>query len=504
MANDKFTEQPEESEWFDGLLTTPDAGQEIGPDEHAVSSAGLVDISDLELEKIMQEALSDKWVEDAIQQESVEEPILDIFLDQEYSDSAVDPIVDMQAVASVEPEEPLEDEEDDEEDDEDPNAPVRKVRPKRKKGYGLFAIPQLLAVIIWFALIVVIGTSTGRLLWVCASDVLAFGRGDSEVNITITEYDDLDSIANKLYNAELIKYPQLFKLYAELTNAMEDGSIGVGKFKLYKSYDYHALVNGLSPHVAKKEEIEVMIPEGYTCAQIFALLEEKGVCTVEEMEEYACTSKFESYEFLDGVERGTKYCLEGFLFPDTYKFYINDNPRNIYHKMLSRFEDQFNSELQEHIITLNQRLSEMMRRQGYNQEYIDAHQMSLRDVVIVASMIEKESAHSGENYNISSVIYNRLTNPEYPYLNIDATLVYALGGKSGLTAADKELDSPYNTYKYPGLTPTPISNPGLSSILAALGPADTSYYFYALDPSINEHHFSETYQQHQEFLESLR
>ena len=501
MANDKFTEQPEESEWFDGLLTAPDAGQEIGPDEHAVSSAGLTDISDLELEKIMQEALSDEWLEDAVQQEAVQEPILDVIQDQEYSDSAVDPIDEMQAVAPVEPEEPSEEEE---EEDEDPNAPVRKVRPKRKKGYGLFAIPHLLSMVIWLALVVVIGTSMGRLLWVCASDVLAFGRGDAEVNITITESDDLDSIANKLYNAELIRYPQLFKFYAELTNAMEDGSIGVGKFKLYMSYDYHALVNGLSPHVAKKEEIEVMIPEGYTCAQIFALLEEKGICTVKELEEYACTSKFESYEFLDGVERGTKYCLEGFLFPDTYKFYINDNPRNIYHKMLSRFEDQFNAKLQEHITTLNQRLSEMMRRQGYKQEYIDAHQMTLRDVVIVASMIEKESAHSGENYNISSVIYNRLASPEYPYLNIDATLVYALGGKSDLTAADKELDSPYNTYKYPGLTPTPISNPGLSSILAALSPADTKFYFYALNPSINEHHFSETYQQHQEFLESLR
>ena len=498
MANDKFTEQPEESEWFDGLLTAPDAGQEIGPDEHAVSSAGLTDISDLELEKIMQEALSDEWLEDAVQQEAVQEPILDVIQDQEYSDSAVDPIDEMQAVAPVEPEEPSEEEE---EEDEDPNAPVRKVRPRRKKGYGLFAIPHLLSMVIWLALVVVIGTSMGRLLWVCASDVLAFGRGDAEVNITITESDDLDSIANKLYNAELIRYPQLFKFYAELTNAMEDGSIGVGKFKLYMSYDYHALVNGLSPHVAKKEEIDVMIPEGYTCAQIFALLEEKGICTVKELEEYACTSKFESYEFLDGVERGTKYCLEGFLFPDTYKFYINDNPRNIYHKMLSRFEDQFNAELQEHIITLNQRLSEMMRRQGYNQEYIDAHQMTLRDVVIVASMIEKESADSSENYKISSVIYNRLTNPEYPYLNIDATLVYALGGKSDLTAADKELDSPYNTYKYPGLPP---AIPGLSSILAALSPADTKFYFYALNPSINEHHFSETYQQHQEFLESLR
>ena len=118
-------------------------------------------------------------------------------------------------------------------------------------------------------------------------------------------------------------------------------------------------------------------------------------------------------------------------------------------------------------------------------------------------MIEKESAGSRENYNVSSVIYNRLNNPsEYPTLDIDATIVYAQGGYSEVI--DKDLDSPYNTYKYRGLPPTPISSPSLLSIQAALSPAKTDYYFYALDPSTGLHHFSKNYKEHQDFLNSIR
>ena len=128
---------------------------------------------------------------------------------------------------------------------------------------------------------------------------------------------------------------------------------------------------------------------------------------------------------------------------------------------------------------------------------------SLHEVIIIASMIEKESANVEESYTISSVIFNRLKHSsKYPYLNIDAALVYALG-KTDITAEDTKIDHPYNTYKYPGLTPGPISNPSQNSIAAALDPEKTDYYFYALDPSTSKHHFSKTYEEHLQFLASL-
>jgi len=137
-------------------------------------------------------------------------------------------------------------------------------------------------------------------------------------------------------------------------------------------------------------------------------------------------------------------------------------------------------------------------------DYIQEHTLDVMDVVNIAAMIERETAGSGESATIASVIYNRLCNPNYPFLNIDATIQYALGErKATLTYEDLEIDSPYNTYLYPGLPVGPISNPGLNSLKAALNPEDTGYYYYALDVD-GMHHFSRNQEEHEAFLASLR
>lgn len=373
---------------------------------------------------------------------------------------------------------------------------VRKGRPRRKKGEGLLGIPNILVTGVWVALTVLIGVTLGRLVWVCASEVLAFGREDKSVTITVYETDTLDDITKKLNRAELIHYPGLFKLYAKF--AVDEGDIKPGMWDLNTKYDYHALVKMMSPS-SSRDVVKVMIPEGYSCRQIFALLEENKVCTVQDMESYAASGTLNDYWFLDGVARGDRYCLEGFLFPDTYEFYQNDTPKSVLTKMLNNFDTRFDEELRGKIQTLNNHLTDLMRRDGKNQEYIDSHLFTVRDVVNVASMIEKETASAQESYTIASVIYNRLFcwhgNPAY--LNIDATIIYALNGKTDLTAEDLRVDSPYNTYTNIGLTPGPISNPGLSSIRAALEPADTNYYFYVLDPTAGTHVFATTQEEHE-------
>ncbi|MBQ8769433.1 MAG: endolytic transglycosylase MltG [Oscillospiraceae bacterium] len=483
MDNEKLNGQPDR--WFDDLMHTPETGAEIGADEQAVASYDMADLSDIELEKIIQEAMAEQWDMD---DDILPAPEAPSYPDNEYTDT------DGEAT-------PAEAEEYDYEE-----TVARKVRPKRKGGYGLFGLPHLLSTAIWAGLILFIGISLGRVLWLCAADILAFGRQDKAVTITITDADNLDSITNKLYNAGLIEYPELFKMYAKLAKVEEKDKISAGTFELNTLYDYHALVGGMSATSSYRETIEVFIPEGYTCAQIYALLEEKGVCTVQQMEEYASQSEFSSYWFLEGVERGSKYCLEGFLFPDTYEFYTGDKPQRVFHKLLSRFDDQFTDEMVAQIDTLNQRLAAKYRSHGLGQDYIDQHKMTVKEIVIIASMIEKETAHTGEIRNISSVIYNRLTNPgNYPTLDIDATLLYYLG-KSELTDADlADASNPYNTRIHKGLPPGPISNPGLFSLKAALDPADTNYYFYALDPNAypREHKFFTNYDDHKAFLASL-
>ena len=486
MENEKNTPQPEDNSWLDQWISEDTPSEELGPDESAISGAGLSDISDMELEKIIQETTADDWLN--LNTETEPEMVIDISEDS--------------APELPEEDAPAADEETDEEEVSD--GPVRKVRPKWRSGYGLLGIPHLLSVVLLLAMILFMGESLGRLAWICAADVLAFGRDDQAITVTIEESDDLESVAEKLYNAGLIKYKKLFIFYGDITDMEEDGQIVPGTYELNTLFDYHALANGIAGESAVQTEVEVMIPEGYTCAQIFALLEEKGICTAAKLEAYAETSQFSSYWFLEGMERGSKYCLEGFLFPDTYKFFTNDTPQRIFHKMLSRFGDQFDEDMVAQIDALNARLVQMYKNNGYSEEYAQERALTVYEVVIIASMIEKETAHSGESQDIAAVIYNRLTNPgNYPYLNIDATVVYALNGKTDLTKEDLQIDHPYNTYKYEGLVPGPISNPGLLSLKSALKPSEDKYYYYALDPALGEHHFSKTYQEHLDFLATL-
>jgi UPF0755 protein len=233
---------------------------------------------------------------------------------------------------------------------------------------------------------------------------------------------------------------------------------------------------------------------------------------VAELEEYCANGQIKDYWFLEGVTRGDKYCLEGYLFPNTYDFYKDDSPAHVIGKMLSSFDDNYTDVMIDKLEPLNQRLATILANRGYSQEYIDDHKITIREVIIIASMIERESIGGEERFKVSGVIYNRLTNPkEFPKLQIDATIIYALGGNMDengnvkpLTKADLAMDHPYNSYVYDGLIPGPISNPGAASINAALDPNDEGYYFYVFDPRAGEHIFSKTAAEHEKAVNSVR
>ena len=382
---------------------------------------------------------------------------------------------------------------------------IRKGRPMRKPGSGLLGIPHMLATVVWLLLVLAIGVSLGRFLWVCASDVLAFGREERIVTVSITTDDTMESIAQKLHEAGLVRYPELFLLYADLSDAEE--KITTGSFTLNTVYDYHALVNQMTPRSGNRVVIEdVLIPEGYSCRQIFALLESKGICKAADLEAWAANGELSEYWFLEGVQRGDKYCLEGYLFPDTYDFYENSTPKQALEKMLDGFEYRFTQELYDALPALNERNTELMKKNGHDETYIAENQLDLRKLLTVASLIEEETASATESHMIASVIYNRLYNwgKEPPYLNIDAAIFYALGyHKESLTSEDLQIDSPYNTYVYAGLIPGPISNPGLDSIRAALDPETSNYYYYVLDTATGVHRFSKTYAEHQRNIKDI-
>ena len=454
---------PEESpRQAEGDFSQPVLGEEITPDEGAMDFHGMLGHGEEEPPFDM-DLLNDPELSEP------QSPNESDSSDQEYRDNGqdFDAVPDSQAKES---------------EAEHRERPVRKGRPKRKKGEGLLGIPNILVTFVWLALILAIGVTAGRMLWVCASDVLAFGREDQVVTITIYESDTMDDIIEKLYSNGLIRYRSLFQLYASISDAAED--IQPGIYDLNTRYDYHALVNSMSPS-SSRSVVELTIPEGYTCQQIFALLEENRVCTAVDIGAYAVDGELDDYWFLENVERGSEYCLEGFLFPDTYQFYQNSTPREALEKMLDNFEVRFNEEMRAQIETLNANVT----GGGY----------TVREVVVVASLIEREAAAPSEAAAIAGVIYNRLFRwGDTPaYLNIDAALVYAQGGDN--QTIDTTLDSPYNTYTHVGLTPTPIANPGLSSLEAALNPETHDYYYYVLNPSTGMHQFSTPYEEHEAY-----
>ena len=454
---------------YDDRLAEPEVGSEIIPDDHAMDFHGMLEHGEEE------PPFDPSILDDPDLQELPEEPDApeelptEDIAEQEYrdDDGGVDAVQDPPA-----PEKPA----------SPRQRPVRKGRPRKTGGEGLLGIPHILVTIVWLVLIVVIGVTLGRMIWVCAADVLAFGRENKPVTITVYESDTMDDITDKLYDAGLVRYKSLFNFYADISHA--EKKIDPGIYDLNTRYDYHALVNMMSASSTREIVEDLLIPEGYTCRQIFALLEENRICTAQDLCAYAANGELKDYWFLENVTRGSKYCLEGFLFPDTYDFYKNSSPREVLEKLLDNFDYRFSEEMRGQIDTLNATVTD--------------GSFTVREVTIVASLIEKETASASESPRIAGVIYNRLFHWEYPaLLNIDAAIIYAQDGATD--RIDTSLDSPYNTYRNVGLTPTPIANPGLASLQAALNPESHNYYYYVLNPATGAHQFSTTQEEHEQY-----
>lgn len=485
-------------------LQEPAAGKEIGPDELAVHTAGLTHPNDVELENI----LAEDWdqVPDHPHTEPVPEPAADYTAEEPTRVVPIPAEIAAPEEADDAPEETAEDEEEyDEEDTENTDMPVQKGRPKWKKGYGLFGIPHIIATAIWLLLVVAIGVSLGRILWVCCADLMSFGKPQVTAYIEVTSEDDIDTIAQKLADANLIRYPGLFKTFAEITE--KDDRINLGVHELGSHLDYNAMINKMVYTGTGRKEVEVTFPEGYNCAQTFRLLEEKGICSVADLEEAAANGELKEYWFLEGVERGDKYCLEGYLAPDTYRFYTDDDPIRVLEKFLNAFDVRFTDIMKEDLQTMQSRYAKMLSKQGYGSDYISEHTLTLHQILTVASVIERETANEAEMFDIASVFYNRLSDPDIGTMGSDATVYYAHGdyfrdmGK--LTEKDLKLDSPYNTRKNAGIPPGPICNPGAYALYAALDPNDTTYKYFVYDVTTSVHLFSSTYKEHQQKVKEL-
>lgn len=356
-------------------------------------------------------------------------------------------------------------------------APVKPPKQKRKKkpkrrGSAVFVG---FSTVIYIALVIAVSLILAKFAWMCADDVLALTKPDEVVSVTIPKDAKQDDITQALYEAELINYPWLFDIYSSFAN-VED-RINPGSYELNKLYDYHAIVNGLSSSAARTT-VQVTLIEGYSCKQIFQLLEDAQICTVEELQNAAANGEFADYWFVADLPKGQPNRLEGYLYPDTYEFYTYEDPEVVLSKILDNFAYRFDDAL----------LAQ-----------VDASGYTLHEILAVASIIEEEASSEGERADIASVIYNRLNSTDLRYLQMDSTVFYAAELMD--VEFDTELDNPYNTYYYEGLPAGPIDNPGMSAIRAALNPNDTNYYYFAYGTDGVSHFYSD-FDSFSEFLAS--
>lgn len=358
---------------------------------------------------------------------------------------------------------------------EEAGKPEKKQKKHTLAGALLGALAYLFGV-----LLVSYGLAT--LGWDWANDVLALNKTPLTVSVTVEETDTIDQVAATMKESGLIEHPLLFKLYAIITHKTEEGKIVAGTYELNTDMDYSALLTNIGPRSPSRETVKVMIPEGSTLEETFALLEENGVCTAEDLKAEAENGAFD-YDFLEGVTATGFRRLEGYLFPDTYEFYKKSSASTVLTKLLDNYKTRFDEEMAAKAQSLG---------------------LTQNEIMIVASIIEKETDGSDQN-DIASVIYNRLSKGNRQtngYLQMDSTIQYLLPErKENLTNEDFEIDSPYNTYKYPGLPEGCICCPGLKSIRAALNPSDTNYYFFVLG-SDGATHFFESYNDFISFVNS--
>ncbi|MDR2570347.1 MAG: endolytic transglycosylase MltG [Oscillospiraceae bacterium] len=343
------------------------------------------------------------------------------------------------------------------------------VRLRREKRTGLVGGLLLALFIICTSLVL------ASLAWLATIDILGFATEDELVNVQVPTGFTMDGITDILYESGLIRHRMLFNLYANYSNAFD--KISEGSYVLNKNYDYRALVQGMTARAGVRVETSVTIPEGFTLAQIFNLLERENICSEDELWEAAANHEF-TFHFLERRTLGNRNRLEGFLFPDTYNFFIDSTPRQALLRMLREFDRRF---IEEYI----DRADDM----GY----------SIREIIIIASLIEREAGDDNERSRIAAVIYNRLNSPNFPRLEIDATIHYAIAGTT--IPFSTQLEHEFNTYIHEGLPPGPIANPGIASIRAALYPDTTNEFFYALN-LYGTHNFFTNYTDHVNFVNS--
>ena len=322
---------------------------------------------------------------------------------------------------------------------------------------------QAKSIFLFFFIGVILSTwGIGGLFYYQASNSVS--EDTQPIIISISPGDSLKKISIDLKNHRLIRSASAFRLLANIRK--QQTQIQVGEYELNQSMLPMDILTAITS--GKTLFHSVTIPEGYRITEIAELLAAKNLINKKKFIEE--TKNSEIIKSLDI----TSDSLEGYLFPETYHFSKHSSERKIVHTMVNTFKKR------------------VIRKKFMN--HVPQSSLTLHEIITLASIIEKETGANDERKHISSVFHNRLR--KKMLLQTDPTVIYAIENFDGnIRKKDLNIDSPYNTYRYKGLPPGPIANPGMKSITAALNPIKTNHLYF-VSRKDGSHHFSSSLEEH--------
>jgi len=295
--------------------------------------------------------------------------------------------------------------------------------------------------------------------------------GGSEAKvIEIQEGETVKQIAKNLEGQNLIKSSFWFQTYVWLSQTQN--KLQAGKYSISPNSSLVQIAEIISQGKVTGNNIWVTIPEGFTLKQAQARMIDLGLGVAQNLDKTKVGDFKPNYQFLSDAPQNLS--LEGFLFPDTYKFNEDASLQEISIKILDNFDKKLTPQMRQDIVKQNR---------------------SIFEIIVMASILEKEVKSPNDLKIVSGIFWKRIKD-KYP-LETDATLSYIFGDKEDRHSIEQtKIDSPYNTYKYIGLPPGPISNPGINAIGAAIYPQESDYYFFLTKPDTGEAVFAKTLDEH--------
>lgn len=350
----------------------------------------------------------------------------------------------------------------------------------------------------WLLLIIVLSAVMTEFFISGFNDLFAVNRTeDTKVTVIVSKGDDVDDIAKKLENKGVVDSAMFFSMFLGLTGKGDE--IEPGVYEVAVNKDYLGIVNYLRNVDNRHTTITVQFAEGMTVLEIAEKLYDAGVTSDKNKFLKLCnSSEFdENYSFVAAIEDNPDrlYKLEGYLFPDTYEFYVDEDPT----LTISRFLDNFQVKVCEN----KQEFS------GYSEkltleEFLTRNGKSVDEIVNIASIIQGEAANTEDMYNVSSVIKNRLergSSMDIYTLGMDSTQFYPYGSYAEIPEDIRDgFESAYETYNSQGLPPGAICSAGLDALLAAASPNATDYFYFCHGTGADGEatsYYAETLLQHQ-------